>query len=72
MALHTFTLTTEFIELHNLLKLLTIASSGGQGKQFVADGLVEVDGVIESRKTRKVYAGSVVKVFDEEIRVVAG
>jgi ribosome-associated protein len=71
MNQHIFSLNGEFIELHNLLKVLAIAQSGGHAKQMVADGLVAVDGEIESRKTRKVYAGSVVRVGDEEIRVVA-
>ncbi|MBL8507198.1 RNA-binding S4 domain-containing protein [Chitinimonas viridis] len=71
MNQHTVELKGEYIELHNLLKFLAIADSGGQAKMIVAEGLVEVDGEIEFRKTRKVYAGSVVKVFDEEIQVVA-
>ncbi|QDQ27164.1 RNA-binding S4 domain-containing protein [Chitinimonas arctica] len=71
MNQHTFELRGEYIELHNLLKFLAIAHSGGAAKMMVADGLVEVDGEPESRKTRKVYAGSVVRVLDEEIMVVA-
>ncbi len=72
MNQHTFTLSSDYIELHNLLKFLAIADSGGMAKQMVAEGLIEVDGEIEFRKTRKVYAGSVVRAFDEEIHVVAG
>lgn len=70
MNQHTFELRGEFIELNNLLKFMALADSGGHAKAMVADGLVSVDGELESRKTRKVYAGSVVTVFDNEILVV--
>lgn len=75
MAQHTFTLNSEYIELDKLLKLLSIASSGGAAKAMVAEGLVKVDGELETRKTRKLRAGCVVEVeFEfaesETIRVV--
>jgi len=68
---HTFPLDREFIELNILLKLLGIAPSGGAAKAMVADGQVSVDGVVESRKTRKLHGGETVRVGDEEINVVA-
>lgn len=71
MALHTFHLDREFIELNVLLKLLAIASSGGAAKAMVAEGLVTVDGELETRKTRKLRVGQVVCVGDDEIHVVA-
>ena len=67
---HDFTLTREFIELDKLLKLLAVASSGGAAKAMIAEGLVTVDGQPETRKTRKLRAGAVVRVGDEEIRVL--
>lgn len=68
---HEFVLTREFIELDKLLKLLAIAHSGGAAKTMVAEGLVSVDGEPETRKTRKLRAGAVVRVGDEEIHVLA-
>lgn len=59
----------DFIELNQLLKLVGLAGSGGQGKLLVASGAVRVDGVAESRKTAKIRAGQVVGVDDVEIRV---
>ena len=52
-----FTLTGEFIELHNLLKLMGLADSGGSAKARVAMGDVKVDGKVELRKTCKIRAG---------------
>jgi len=71
MTQHTFRLEKEFIELHNLLKLLALASSGGMAKAMVAAGEVIVDGEVETRKSRKLRAGQVVRLGDEEIQVVA-
>lgn len=71
MAKQTFRLDREFIELNVLLKLLAVASSGGAAKAMVAEGLVTVDGEVETRKTRKLRVGQVVQVGDEEICIVA-
>ncbi len=71
MTRHTFTLDREFVELHVLLKLLAVASSGGAAKAMIADGQVSVDGEVETRKARKLRGGETVCAGDEEIRVVA-
>lgn len=71
MALHHFTLTGEFIELNVLLKLLALAPSGGAAKAMIATGMVRVDGLIETRKACKLRGGQVVKLPDEEIRILA-
>lgn len=65
-----FELKGEFIELCNLLKLVGIAQSGGQGKMMVADGIVKVDGNIELRKTAKIRKGQIVECLDNTIKVV--
>ena len=65
-----FELKGEFIALCDLLKTTGIANSGGQGKLFVADGIVMVDGEIELRKTAKIRKGQVVKVFDQTITLI--
>ncbi len=62
----------DFVELNQLLKLVGIADSGGQGKAIVASGDVSVDGAVELRKTAKIRAGQVVRIDDVEIRVASG
>ncbi|WP_020166990.1 MULTISPECIES: RNA-binding S4 domain-containing protein [Methylotenera] len=71
METSTFELKGEFIALCDLLKTTGIADSGGQGKAFVADGIVLVDGAIELRKTAKIRAGQTVECFDNKISVIA-
>lgn len=65
-----FQLEEEFVPLNQLLKLVGLADSGGQGKQLVSDGAVFVDGTVETRRTCKIRAGQVVRYGDTEIRVV--
>ena len=65
-----FELKGGFIELCNLLKLVGIAQSGGQGKMMVADGIVKVDGKVELRKTAKIRKGQIVECLDNTIHVV--
>jgi ribosome-associated protein len=64
-----FTLTGDFVELHNLLKLMGLADSGGAAKAMVATGAVTVDARVELRKTCKVRAGQVVMVGGTRIAV---
>ncbi len=65
-----FQLRGEFVELNQLLKLAGVCDSGGAGKALVAEGLVAVDGRVESRKTAKIRAGQVVSLGDVRIRVI--
>jgi ribosome-associated protein len=64
-----FTLTGDYVELHNLLKITGLADSGGAAKQIVASGDVTVDGQTERRKTCKIRAGQVVLLGDTRIAV---
>ena len=66
-----FDLTTEYIELNQLLKLVGLCDSGGSGKVLVASGVVWIDGQQELRKTCKIRAGQNVSVGDVRIAVVA-
>lgn len=65
-----FELKGEFIALCDLLKLMGIAQSGGQGKIMVADGIVKVDGKIELRKTAKIRKGQIVECLNTKVIVI--
>jgi ribosome-associated protein len=66
----TFELRGEFITLDSLLKACSLANSGGQAKLMIADGLVQVDGRDELRKTAKIRAGQVVSMHGVRIKIV--
>jgi ribosome-associated protein len=66
-AVVNFALTREYIELHHLLQVTGVCSSGAQAKILVAEGQVFVDGVLETRKRAKVRQGQVVQHEDTTI-----
>ena len=72
MSIIRFPLDGEYIEVNQLLKLAGLCNSGGEGKMLVADGQVEVDGQLETRKTAKIRAGQRVRCGDVEIILVGG
>lgn len=65
-----FQLKGEFIELIKLLKAVGMRATGGESKQAVEDGLVQVNGEVESRKRRKLVVGDVVVLEGEEFHIV--
>ncbi|MEZ4806875.1 MAG: RNA-binding S4 domain-containing protein [Flavobacteriales bacterium] len=64
-----FELREEFVELNQLLKLVGACNSGGEGKQLVAQGLVTLNGELETRRTCKVRSGDVVRYGDIVVEV---
>lgn len=59
MKKKSFTLTSDYIELIKLLKLIHVCNSGGEAKQIVDSGLVKVNGVTELRKRAKITQGNI-------------
>jgi len=66
-----FELRGEFIPLDSLLKATGLAESGGRARMMVAEGMVQVDGKPEARKTAKIRAGQVVSLHGAQVRVLA-
>lgn len=58
------------IELYKLLKIESLASSGGEAKQMIADGLVQVNREPELRKRRKMIHGDIIEFDLERYQVV--
>jgi ribosome-associated protein len=54
----------EYIELHNLLKVLDIVNSGGEAKVRIRSGEVLYNGEVETRKRKKLYLDDTVKIDD--------
>lgn len=59
----------EPVELFKLLKFEGMASSGGQAKMVIAEGLVTVNGETETRKRRKIVSGDIVGFAGDKIRI---
>lgn len=64
-----FTLTSEYIELIKLLKLMGIAETGGHAKIMVEEGEVMLNGQQEFRKRAKLRHGDVVELGEIKIYI---
>lgn len=57
------------IRLGQFLKLASLIDSGADAKEVIADGLVTVNGAVETRRGRQLQHGDVVTFGDRTARV---
>ena len=62
---------TEFIKLDQLLKFAGVVQTGADAKFFISEGMVKVDGEVETRRGRKIYNNMVVtSKIEEEVSII--
>ena len=59
----------EFIKLGQALKAIGAVESGVEAKEVVQDGLVSVNGEIDTRRGRKLYDGDLVEFDGIQIKI---
>ena len=59
-------ITKEPVELYKILKFEGLVGTGGEAKMVISEGLVRVNGKIETRKRKKIVTGDTIE-FDQEI-----
>jgi len=64
-----FETSEESIELYKILKLENLVASGGEAKFVIAEGLVSVNGKIETRKRKKIVSGDIIIFGNETIQI---
>lgn len=62
-------LREDFIKLGQALKAAGLVDSGVEAKEMIQQGLVAVNGEIDTRRGRKLYGGDRVVFDGEEIRI---
>ncbi len=68
--MQTFNLTSEYIEMNKLMKLLKMVETGGQAKILISQWAVSVNGEQELRLRKKLRKGDVINVDWAEVTVV--
>ncbi len=63
------TIAEEPIELYKILKLENMVASGGEAKHMISEGFVLVNGMVETRKRKKIFSGDVIEFGETKIRV---
>ncbi len=64
-------ITTEFIKLDQLLKWANLVGSGTDAKYLIGEGLVKVNGEIETRRGKKIRVGDIVELEGNKLEVIA-
>ena len=62
-------ITSEPVELYKILKFEGMVATGGEAKQVISEGLVLVNGKVETRKRKKIVAGDTIEFDQEKIRI---
>ncbi len=62
---------TEYIALGQFLKLADCISTGGQAKFFLEENVIHINGDVDNRRGRKLYAGDRVEVENCGVFIVA-
>jgi ribosome-associated protein len=57
------------IRLGQLLKAAGLVDTGGEAKLVLADGVVSVNGEVETRRGRQLHPGDVVTLGDASVRL---
>ena len=58
------------VELFKLIKFEGLANSGGESKKMIEQGMVSVNGEVETRKRKKMVAGDIISIGDEQFITV--
>ncbi|MBO5131112.1 MAG: S4 domain-containing protein YaaA [Romboutsia sp.] len=64
------TIDSEYIKLDQFLKLVDVASTGGHAKFLIQEGLVKVNGEVETRRGKKLRSNDVVEVEGNKIKIL--
>jgi len=62
-------LRDEFIKLGQAIKAAGFVDSGLEAKEVIQDGLVEVNGEVDTRRGRKLYEGDVVSFENQTVKI---
>ncbi len=62
----------EPVELYKILKFENLVMSGGEAKHMIADGLVKLNGKVETQKRKKILSGDIIEFQGEFLKVVKG
>ena len=63
------TINTEYITLGQFLKLADIIQSGGEAKSFLAQNQVEIDGISDNRRGRKLRGGEIIEILGQTYEI---
>lgn len=70
IVLKEIVIETEFIRVDQLLKYASIASTGGEAKIIIQEGMVKVNGEVTLQRGKKIRHGDIVEVNDIKFEIL--
>lgn len=62
-------LRDEYIKLGQALKAAGLVGSGVEAKVVIQDGLVKVNGQVETQRGKKLHDGDIIEFENEQVRI---
>ena len=69
--IYTVKLRDEYIKLGQALKAAGLVSSGLDAKIVIQNGMVKVNGEVETQRGKKLYDGAIVEFEGEQVKIVS-
>ena len=63
-------ISKEPVELYKILKFEGVVASGGEAKSVIDNGQVLVNGMVETRKRKKIMSGDTIEFMDEKFKIL--
>ena len=70
--MNTIIINKEPVELFKILKFEGIVGSGGEAKMVISEGMVRVNGDVETQKRKKIVSGDTIEFMNEQFKVTLG
>lgn len=70
MTMREVRINSEPVELYKILKFENLVMSGGEAKHVISEGMVILNGQVETRKRKKIFAGDIVEFGDERLKII--
>lgn len=67
--MQTIIINKEPVELFKILKFEGIVGSGGEAKTVISEGMVKLNGVVETQKRKKIVSGDVIEFMDQSFKI---
>jgi len=61
---------TDFIKLDQFLKFESITGTGGEAKNVIKDGLIKVNGSVETARGKKLHKGDIIEAFGDIVKLI--
>ena len=67
--MQTIEISKEPVELYKILKFEGLVPSGGEAKLVISNGMVLLNGKVETQKRKKIISGDIIEFANEKFRI---